>query len=70
MPVDLTPLAVREKTAAQMLDLKPADFRRLVEEGALPGPARIGDVILWRVADLEAILSGSAADPGNQEFEM
>jgi hypothetical protein len=30
------PLAVRAQTAAKMLDMPPADFKRLVEEGALP----------------------------------
>lgn len=70
MSADLTPLAVREKTAARMLDMSQADFQRLVKDGALPGPTRIGDVTLWRVADLEAILSGDAARPGDQEFEM
>lgn len=60
-------IAVTEKTAASMLDMKPAEFRRLVDLGALPSPHRIaGELKRWRVADLEAIINGSAID---DEFE-
>ena len=57
------PLAVTESTAAAMLDMKPSEFRGLVQCGALPRPAQISDKIeRWRVSDLEAILNGSAID--------
>ncbi len=38
----VSPLAVRAQTAAAMLDMPPADFKRLVDEGALPPPVHIG----------------------------
>lgn len=53
-------IAATERTAAAMLDMPPAEFRRLVEAGALPGPVRIGQHERWRVSDLTAILNGEA----------
>lgn len=65
-----TPLAVREANAAHMLDMQRKDFRRLVSQGALPPPVQVaGEVELWIVDDLRAILTGSAARP-EQDFEL
>lgn len=55
--------AVKEKTAAEMLELPPHEFRRLVAGGALPPPILIGTHERWRVRDIDAILDGSAAIP-------
>ena len=50
------PIAVAERTAAKMMDMKPSDFRRLVQSGSLPSPVRISGLERWRVSDLEAVL--------------
>ena len=42
------------------------DFKRLVKAGALPGPVKIHDLDRWRVADLDAILTGQSM---SEEFE-
>ena len=63
------PIALRETSAARMLDLSVAHFRRLVAGGALPPPVHLGDVCLWRTDDLEAILSGEARKP-QEDFEI
>jgi len=65
----LRPLAVRDCTAAKLLDMSVERFRRLVAEGALPPPARIGPDERWRVDELDAILRGDAARP-RDEFEL
>lgn len=58
-----TPLFASERTAAKMLDLKPAEFRGLVDAGALPKPVNIGgSYVRWFVKDLEAIKTGEAMD--------
>ena len=62
-------LAVREKGAAEMLDLPRSAFRRLVAVGALPPPLEIGGYELWRVDDLRAIVDGTKARP-NEYFEI
>lgn len=62
------PILASEKTAAALLDLKPAEFRSLVERGALPGPQDLDGFDRWRVADLEAICTGIAMD--SEEFEV
>lgn len=61
-----SPIAAKDTTAAKLLDMPLRDFRRLVSHGALPPPVRIGEHERWRVADIEAILTGSAMD---EEFE-
>lgn len=70
MPLRALPLAVKENTAAAMLDMSPAEFRQLVGCGALPPPLHIGKATRWRVADLEAILNGISRKPeDDQDFE-
>jgi predicted DNA-binding transcriptional regulator AlpA len=63
------PLAVRAQTAAAMLDMPPADFKRLVDAGALPPPVHIGGLPRWPVDQLNAIIRGDAAKPSG-EFEL
>lgn len=59
-------LFASDKSAAQLLDMKRAEFLSLVERGAIQGPEYIGGVARWRVSTLEAINSGAAMD---EEFE-
>jgi hypothetical protein len=60
-----TPIFARDVTAARMLDMKPAEFRRLVEEGALPPPVKFDR---WSVEELKRIMSGEAAKFGRLEL--
>ena len=57
-----TPIFAKEKTAAALLEMQPAEFRSLVEAGILPQPENLGGVTRWRVRDLESINDGSAMD--------
>ncbi|WP_116082039.1 hypothetical protein [Tropicimonas sp. IMCC34011] len=63
------PLAVRDTTAAKMLDMPAFEFRRLVDAGALPKPCRIGQHDRWRVQDIKAIVDGKAAWPDDEDIE-
>lgn len=63
------PMFASERSAAALLDMKPAEFRRLVSAGALPPPVRIGALERWNVAQIEAALRGDAARPDG-EFEL
>lgn len=49
-----------------MLDVKPNEFRKLWESGAIPAPETIGGLLRWRVSTLEAIGTGAAM---SEEFE-
>lgn len=60
-------LFASEKSAATLLDMQPAEFLSLVEQGALPGPEDVGGLPRWRVATLDAINSGQIME---QEFEV
>ncbi|PHQ68570.1 MAG: hypothetical protein COB97_09750 [Paracoccus sp.] len=60
-------IAVRERTAAAMLDMTPAEFRRLVDGGHLPPPKSIGGLPRWETSTLRRIISGEAADDGDFE---
>lgn len=63
-------LYASEQSAARLLDMRPAEFRALVDAGALPPPLKIaGQIERWRVADLDAILSGQKPKP-TEEFEF
>jgi len=54
----LRPLFADERTAAQLLDMAPATFRRLVADGVLPPPCRVGEIERWDVEELQAIMRG------------
>lgn len=69
MNAPLPPLAVRDTTAAMMLDMPTSEFRRLVNDGALPPPCSIGGHHRWRIADINAILNGNATLP-NEDFDL
>lgn len=56
------PLFADDKTAAGLFCMKPAEFRQLVEDGALPKPVRIGGFDRWDVEQLQSIARGDAAD--------
>lgn len=68
---EVQPIAVRDTTAARMLDMSAPKFRELVQHGALPPPVRLADGIeRWRYDDLMAILNGTAAQPADEEFDL
>jgi hypothetical protein len=56
------PIAVGEKGAAQLLDLKPADFRSLVDRGILPRPRKVGPYERWDAEELRAVMRGEFVD--------
>lgn len=52
-------LFASEASAARLLDMRPAEFRALVQSGALPQPVKIaGKIERWSVAELDAIVRG------------
>jgi hypothetical protein len=57
------PILATESTAAKLLDMKPAEFRRLVDDGHLPRGREIAPGLLrWNVEDLRRIVEGRAVD--------
>jgi hypothetical protein len=56
------PLFASERSAARLLDMKPAEFARLVESGLLPKPRDIGGLRRWDVRELTLIASGEAVE--------
>lgn len=57
------PILASETTAAQLLDMKPTEFRALVEAGHLPrGRELVPGMIRWPVEDLRKIASGEASE--------
>ncbi len=58
----LAPLYACERSAAKLLDMKPAEFSALVKGGHLPPPRDIGGFERWDVQELQRIISGGAAD--------
>ncbi len=57
-----SPIFASESSAAKMLDMKLADFRRLVEQGDLPPPREIGGLKRWDIEEIRGIISGEAVD--------
>ena len=50
-----------ERSAAALLDLKPIEFRGLVDSGVLPKATQIGGFERWDVEQLQTIARGEAA---------
>lgn len=65
---ELCILFAGDKKAAALLDMKPAEFRELVEDGVLPKPTKIGGFERWDVEQLQAIARGDAAQGGVVEW--
>ncbi len=62
------PIFASANTAAKLLDMKPAEFQRLVDSGCLPRGQEIAPgVVRWWVDGLRRIASGAAM--ANDEFE-
>lgn len=60
---NLAPIFASEASAARLLDMKPAEFRALVEAGHLPRGREIAPgVVRWSSDDLRRIASGEAID--------
>ena len=54
---EIAPAALRRERAARYLDVSPGYFDKLVAEGIVPGPRRLGDgVRVWLRADLDDAL--------------
>ena len=60
------PLFASEATSAALLDMRPAEFRTLVAEGALPPSVSFGR---WDVNHLEAIMRGASHRP-QEDFDL
>ncbi|MFW8594938.1 hypothetical protein [Cribrihabitans neustonicus] len=58
----IAPIAVAEKGAAQLLDMKPAEFRALVAQGVLPRPRKVGPYERWDAEELRAVMRGDFVD--------
>ena len=56
----ITPLFATETKAAKLLDMKPAEFRSLVDGGHLPKPRVLGEIKRWDVEELVKIWRGEA----------
>ncbi len=57
------PIFASETSAALLLDLKPAQFRELVQAGHLPRGREIAPgLVRWPVDDLRRIATGEASD--------
>ena len=57
----VAPILASERTAAKLLDMKPAEFRELVKEGHLPKPRNIAGHERWDVDELRQIGRGEVA---------
>ncbi|WP_224767379.1 hypothetical protein [Paracoccus yeei] len=55
-------LFANEANAARLLDMKPAEFRAMVDAGHLPRPRSIGGVQRWDMPELYRIIRGEAVD--------
>lgn len=56
------PILVSERQAAQLFDMKPVQFRALVDGGELPRPKTIGEFERWDTSELCRVASGDAID--------
>ena len=62
----IAPLFANEATAARLLDMRPAEFRSLVNAGSLPGPVRHER---WDIEQIQRIMRGEAVIP-KEEFDL
>ena len=68
MPKTPEPLFASELTAARLLDMKPGDFRDLVNRGHLPPPRKIGNLERFDLAELQAVIRGDKIGGGEMTW--
>lgn len=69
MTVRQEPIFATEVTAARLLDMRPAEFRRLVDAGHLPRPCEIAPgMVRWPVDDLRKLATGEAIGGGDMQW--
>jgi hypothetical protein len=64
----LDPMFARDRTAAALIDMKPAEFNKLVAAGYLPKPRLIGTVERFDMDELRRIIRGDAIGGGAMEW--
>jgi hypothetical protein len=68
MPKTPDLLFASERTAARLVDMKPDEFRALVDRGLLPPPRRIGNVERFDLAELQAVIRGDLIGGGEMKW--
>lgn len=68
MPKTPDLLFASERTAARLVDMKPDEFRDLVDRGLLPPPRRIGNVERFDLAELQAVIRGDLIGGGEMKW--
>ena len=63
-----TPIFANERSAARLLDMKPTQFTRLVEDGHLPKPREIAGLKRWDIEELRRIIRGDVATQEAMEW--
>jgi predicted DNA-binding transcriptional regulator AlpA len=62
-------IAAKEATAAKLMDMSLAEFRKLVTCGALPSGREIAPgFVRWSVDELRTVLNGDAANRDRYEW--
>lgn len=56
-PADTAPALLDVQAVAHLLDCSPRHVRRLADGGRMPAPLRVGSLLRWRRADLDAWLA-------------
>lgn len=56
------PIFANQRSAARLLDMKPAEFTQLADTGHLPRPRKIGNMNRWDVDELRRIITGEATE--------
>lgn len=57
-PANTQPVMHDVKTLAAMLSCSTRHLRRLRDSGRMPAPVRLGSLLRWRVAEIEAWVAG------------
>jgi hypothetical protein len=68
MPKTPDLLFASERTAARLVDMKPDEFRALVDRGLLPPPRRIGNLERFDLAELQAVIRGDLIGGGEMKW--
>jgi hypothetical protein len=68
MPKTPDLLFASERTAARLVDMKPDEFRALVDRGLLPPPRKIGNVERFDLAELQAVIRGDLIGGGEMKW--
>ena len=67
LPASLPPRGLRREQAAAYISVSPATFDKMVHDGRMPAPKRVGARVIWDRLQIDEAFSSLVGDDNDDE---